>query len=151
MMMSLPESMPSLFGRFTAILKEHERLGTTLRELRALCSALEDTRGDLPQQLEPRRLLTTLRADLARHFSAEESEGYFGTVLAEAPTLEAEITALKLEHATMLGAVDMLVQLAWDPGQWRHLPRPTRLLVLQLERHEGSESKLLRSFFFSGG
>lgn len=49
----------------------------------------------------------------------------------------------------MLGAVDVLVELAADPGRWADLPRATRLLIRQLERHEGSESKLLRSFFFS--
>jgi hypothetical protein len=150
-MMSLPQSMPSLFGRFTAILKEHDHLGTTLRQLKALCFALENGDRDLPQELDPRGLLTDLRTDLGRHFGAEESDDYFGTVIAEDPQLEAEIAALKAEHATMLGAVDVLVQLASDPARWTHLPGPTRLLVMQLERHEGSESKLLRSFFFSKG
>ena len=40
--MSLPQSMPSLFGRFTAIWQDHEHLRTTLRELKALCAALDD-------------------------------------------------------------------------------------------------------------
>lgn len=150
-MMSLPQSMPSLFGRFTAILKDHDNLGTTLRELKALCFALEDGRRDLPPELEPQRLLTALKTDLGQHFGAEESADYFGTVIAEDPKLEAEIAALKAEHATMLGAVEVLVQLAADRARWTHLPGPTRLLVMQLERHEGSESKLLRSFFFSKG
>lgn len=39
--MSLPQSMPSLFGRFTAILKDHDHLGKTLRDLKAACAALE--------------------------------------------------------------------------------------------------------------
>jgi hypothetical protein len=136
--MSLPQSMPSLFGRFTAILKDHDHLGITLRELKALCS-----------ELEPGRLLSALRTDLTQHFSAEEGEDYFGTVVAEDPQLEAEIDALKAEHATMLDAVGVLAELATDPARWTDLPGPTRLLVMQLERHEGSESKLLRSFFFS--
>lgn len=146
--MSLSQSMPSLFGRFTAIWKEHEHLGTTLRELKALCAALEDGQG-VPQSLEPAGLFVALEVDLKQHFTAEESDDYFGTVMAEDPGLELEIAALKSEHATMLNAVDMLVHLAADPGRWAHLPGPTRLLITQLERHEGSESKLLRRFFFS--
>lgn len=149
--MSLPHSMPSLFGRFTAILKDHDHLGTTLRQLKALCSALEEGDPDLPQELEPRRLLTALKKELEQHFGAEESDDYFGTVVAENPKLEAEIVALKAEHATMLSAVEVLAQLASEPARWTHLPGPTRLLVMQLERHEGAESKLLRSFFFSKG
>jgi hypothetical protein len=147
--MSLPQSMPSLFGRFTAILKDHDHLGITLRELKALCSALEHGQDELPRELEPGRLLSALRTDLTQHFSAEEGEDYFGTVVAEDPQLEAEIDALKAEHATMLDAVGVLAELATDPARWTDLPGPTRLLVMQLERHEGSESKLLRSFFFS--
>lgn len=149
MTMSLARSMPSLFGRFTAILKDHEHLGSTVRGLKAFCFALEDGLSDLPPELEPRPLLAALRSDLRQHFGAEESEAYFGTVMAEAPELEVEIAALKSEHATMLGAVEVLVQLATDRERWAHLPGPTRLLVTQLERHEGSESKLLRSLFFS--
>lgn len=146
--MSLPQSMPSLFGRFTAVLKDHDHIGTTLRDLKAVCSALEDGQ-QVPVELRPLHLLSSLRTELAQHFGAEEAEEYFGTVAAEAPKLQFEITALKSEHATMLSAVDVLIQLAADPGGWAYLPKPTRLLVTQLERHEGSESKLLRSFFFS--
>jgi hypothetical protein len=147
--MSLPQSMPSLFGRFTAILKDHDHLGTTLRELKALCFALEDGRLSFSPDLQPGQLLKALKTDLEQHFGAEESDDYFGTVVAEAPGLEPAIAALKSEHATMLGAVEVLVQLAADPARWSHLPGPTRLLVMQLERHEGSESKLLRNLFFS--
>lgn len=146
--MSLPQSMPSLFGRFTAILKDHDHLGTILRDLKAACSSLEDGQ-EVPAELRPLHLLTSLETELGQHFSAEESEEYFGTVAAEDPKLEVEIAALKSEHATMLSAVNVLVELAADPGRWAYLPDPTRLLVTQLERHEASESKLLRSFFFS--
>lgn len=147
--MSLPQSMPSLFGRFTAILKDHEHLGTTLLELKALCRALDDEAPALAQELEPRRLLSELKTELGQHFGAEESGDYFGTVVAEDPKLEREISALKQEHANMLGAVEALLELANDPRRWLLLPGPTRLLITQLERHEGAESKLLRDFFFN--
>ncbi|HEY6079276.1 MAG TPA: hypothetical protein VIW29_10760 [Polyangiaceae bacterium] len=147
--MSLPQSMPSLFGRFTAILKDHEHLGTTLRELKALCGALEAGQQERLPELQPQRLLMALKAGLSHHFGAEESEAYFGTVVTEDPALEPEIAALKAEHAAMLAAVELLLRLTEDPGRWLHLLAPTRALVLQLERHEGAESKLLRDFFFS--
>jgi len=146
--MSFPQSMPSLFGRFTAIWKDHEHLGTALRELTALCAVLEED-GAVPPALAPPRLFAALAAELKQHFAAEESADYFGTVVDEEPELAAEIAALKSEHATLLGAVDVLSKLAADQGRWPHLPAPTRLLILQLKRHEGAESQLLRSFFFS--
>lgn len=146
--MSLPQSMPSLFGRFTAILKDHDHLGETLRNLKVVCAALE-VGQDVPEGLRPLGLLVSLKNELTRHFGAEESDDYFGTVVAEDPRLQLEIAALKAEHTTMLVAVDVLVELAADTGRWAHLPKATRLLIRQLERHEGSESKLLRSFFFS--
>jgi hypothetical protein len=148
--MSLPQSLPSLFGRFTAILKDHDHLGMTLRDLRAVCAALENGQ-DVPDELQPPRLLLSLKTELGQHFGAEESEEYFGTVVAENPELEVEIAALKAEHSTMLRAVDVLLNLATDPERWAHLPGPTRLLVTQLARHERAESKLLRNLFFMEG
>lgn len=146
--MSFPASMPSLFGRGTVLLQDHDQLRATLRELKALCAAIEDGRLAPQGALVPQRLFETLNSDLSQHFGAEESEDYFGTVMTEEPELKAAIEALKAEHATILGAVDMLVRLSVDPSRWSHLPGPTRLLVEQLERHEGAESELLRSFFF---
>jgi len=149
--MSRVQQLPSLFGRFTAILQEHAHLGKTLRVMRLMCAALEEGQTSLPLELTPKRLLGELRSDMAAHFGAEESADYFGTVLEEAPALAQQIAALKWEHMTMLRAVDVLYGVAQDRTRWAELPRPTRELVGQFERHERAESALLRQLFSPRG
>jgi len=144
--MSAPKPIPSLFGRFTAILQDHEHLAKTLRRIREMCSALDNRQALLPPQLAPDALLPELRKELAAHFDAEESAAYFGVVLDEQPSLTRQIAGLKWEHMAMLQTVDMLAQLATDRGEWSHLAALTRKLVAELERHERSESSLLRGF-----
>jgi len=139
--------LPSLFGRFTAIFKDHDHLGKTLRRLRLMCGVLDGGRQPLPAELSPDVLILDLRVHLGVHFAAEEADEYFGTVVEEAPALEPEIAGLKWEHLTMLKAADVLCGVARDRSRWRDLPGPTRELIAQLERHERSESKLLRSLF----
>jgi hypothetical protein len=145
--MSSTSPLPSLFGRFTAILRDHDHLGKTLRKLRQMCGALEAGEKEPAGELTPWVLLTELRRDLESHFAAEEDASYFGTVVDEAPGLAPDIAGLKWEHMTMLRGADVLCALAADRSRWSQLPKPTRELVAQLERHEGAESKLLRRFF----
>lgn len=141
--------MPSLFGRFTAIFQDHEQLAKTLRRLRLMCGALDNGQQP-PPELSPDVLILDLRVHLGVHFSAEEADEYFGTVLEEAPALAPEIAGLKGEHLTMLRAADVLCSVARDRSRWRDLVGPTRELIGQLERHERSESKLLRTLFSEG-
>ncbi len=142
----MSQALPSLFGRFTAILQDHEELAKTLRSLRALCATLDD--GQTPtRELAPESLLSRLQVSLRAHFQAEESAQYFGVVVEEEPGLAPQIAGLKWEHMTMLHAAEVLCQLAKDAERWVHLPAPTRELVAQLERHEKAESKLLKNLF----
>jgi hypothetical protein len=146
--MSSSRELPSLFGRFTAILKDHDHLGTTMRHLRVMCAALDAEQEALPPELAPERLCAKLRAELSAHFGAEESLDYFGVVVDEAPSLAARIGSLKQEHTAMLCTADVLCRLAQERGDWRLLADSTRKLVGELERHERSESTLLRTLFF---
>jgi hypothetical protein len=141
--------LPSLFGRFTAILRDHDHLGTTLRELRRMCTALEDGRENEAPQLSPPQLIGQLRQELGEHFAAEERDDYFGTVVAEEPDLTPDIARLKWEHLAMLRAIDTLLDVASEPTRWRELSPPTRQLIAELERHERSESQLLSRLFRS--
>lgn len=146
-LMSQPQPLPSLFGRFTAILQDHDHLAKTLRLLRLMCNALEEGQTALPLNLDPKRLLGELHRDLAEHFAAEESPEYFGTVVEEAPSLVAQVAGLKWEHLTMLRAVEVLREIAELRNRWSELPLPTHELVGQLQRHEQAESTLLRQLF----
>jgi hypothetical protein len=128
-----------LFGRFTAILRDHEHLGTSLKELRAMCSALEAQRS----WPEAPRLLEDLHADLSGHFAAEEADSYFGTILEESPPLAPRIGQLKQEHERMLAALVAMGVLADDAMRAAELARATRLLIGELERHERAESLLI--------
>lgn len=148
--MTSPEALPSLFGRFTAILKDHDHLKGTLRRLRQMSSALDACQQLLPSALAPERLVKELRADLVEHFAAEESEEYFGTVVDEAPALGPRIDALVEEHGLMLELVDHLLELASERRRWPALPARTRQLVAQLEAHERAESALLGELFGGG-
>src|SRR5690242_10247514 len=139
--MTAPANLPSLFGRFTAILQDHEHLGTTLKELRSMCAALEATER-LPLELSPARLLEDLRTDLSGHFAAEEAESYFGTIIEEAPPLAPRIGQLKSEHAAMLGVLGALCEVAVDAARALELCQATRVLIAELERHERAESLL---------
>jgi iron-sulfur cluster repair protein YtfE (RIC family) len=144
--MNAPANLPSLFGRFTAILKDHEHLGITLKQLRAMCAALE-TAEEIPLTVSPPRLLEDLRADLSGHFAAEEAESYFGTIIEEAPPLAPRIDQLKHEHAAMLQALAALCEVAIDVTRALELSQSTRVLIAELERHERAESLLLRELF----
>lgn len=137
--MTEPALLPSLFGRFTAILRDHEHLGTTLKSLRAMCTALE-ARDAVP---ESARVLAELHADLSGHFAAEEAESYFGTIAQESPSLAPRIDQLKDEHVNMLNALVGLASLAVDPMRTLELSVATRQLIAELERHERAESLLL--------
>ena len=139
--------LPSLFGRFNAIFRDHDHLAKTLRRLRSMCAAVESGKDPLPTELTPSHLILELRRDLGEHFAAEETDAYFGTVVDEAPALGSEIAALKWEHLAMLRSADALCEMARDSAKWSQLPLPTRELIEQLERHERAESKLLRSLF----
>lgn len=141
-------ALPSLFGRFTTILKDHDHLGHTLGHLKQMCAALEAGAPELPTELAPQVLLDDLGTDLRAHFAAEESADYFGAVLDEAPSLGSQIAELEREHQSMLASIERLLPLAQVRERWAALLLPTRELIATLERHERSESVLLRQLFF---
>lgn len=137
--------LPTLFGRFTAILKDHDHLSVTLRLLQRMCGALEAEH--VPSELSPPLLFRALLADLREHFAAEESADYFGTVVEEAPALAPQIAALKWEHLQFLATVEKLLGSAESHDDWPSLVQPTKQLVAELAQHERLESALLRQLF----
>lgn len=148
--MNQPATLPHLFGRFTAVMRDHADIGKTLGQMRAMCAALDGGEVALPNELLPTRLTFRLHGELSEHFAREEDDAYFGTVIDEEPSLASKIDMLKAEHWSMLGAAQMLCSLAVDSARWLELSRGARELMAQLERHERAESALLRDMFHSG-
>ncbi len=145
--MSEPARLPHLFGRFTVVMRDHADVGKTLQQIRAMCQALDSGHEQLPDPLQPARLITRLRVELSEHFALEEEQGYFGTVVEEAPALRSAIETLCAEHQVMLRALEELLALVPDRAAWGRLPGPVRELVRQLELHERAEAALLHELF----
>jgi Hemerythrin HHE cation binding domain len=112
--MSETTSLPTLFGRFTAILSEHERFGVTLRRISAACPALESEHPAIAPDLQPGSLFADLFAELSQHFVVEEAEAYFGTLVQERPTLLHRVAELKAEHGAMLKTITELCAITAD-------------------------------------
>src|SRR5512134_3429091 len=49
--MNQPATLPHLFGRFTAVMRDHADIGKTLGQMRAMCAALDGGEVALPNEL----------------------------------------------------------------------------------------------------
>jgi len=146
--MTTPHELPSLFGRFSALQRDHEHLDGVVERLSAMCDALRDRPGaDPPPDLDPAQLIPEWGIDLSRHFAAEEGIRYFGTLVAERPALSVAIGDLRADHAAMLEAVERLLALAPDKTRREELAAETRALLQRFQEHERAETRLLREFF----
>jgi hypothetical protein len=146
--MVMSQELPSLFGRFTALHRDHQHLDGLVKSLVAMCDALSE-RPDVapPPELDPEKLIPEWGIDLSRHFAAEEGMRYFGTLVAEQPALSAAIGDLRADHTAMLEAIERLLQLAPDEGRRDELVLRTRDLLDRFRKHERAETLLLREFF----
>ncbi len=139
--------LPGVVGRVSGILYNHDHLKKTMRHLDVMCEQLE--RGaHVPQKpVGPAELLANLQRHLSEHFAAEESQDYFGAMLAQTPGLSRVISILSAEHLSMLRTVSALQEMAQDPTRWSHLATPVRRLIKDFELHELAETKLLHELF----
>jgi hypothetical protein len=144
--------LPSLFGRFTALHRDHQHLDGLVKKLSAMCDALSE-RPDVapPPELDPAQLIPAWGIDLSRHFAAEEGMRYYGTLVAERPALSSAIGDLRADHTTMLEAIERLLLLAPDAGRRDQLVLGTRELLDRFRTHERAENQLLREFFDAYG
>jgi hypothetical protein len=147
-----PPELPSLFGRFTALHRDHHHLDGLVKKLSTMCDALSE-RPDVapPPELDPAQLIPEWGIDLSRHFAAEEGMRYFGTLVAERPALASAIGDLRADHTAMLEAIERLLQLAPDRERRDELVLGTRDLLDRFRAHERAENQLLREFFDAYG
>jgi hypothetical protein len=146
--MPLSHQLPTLFGRLTSLRDEHQRLHTHLERVRALCEVLSLT-DDTPLPTAAERLLVIVewQSQLSRHFAAEESSRYFGTLVTDRPELIPRIAELRAEHAAMLDTLELLIRLAGAANAATELSARTLRLIEQLDLHERAESALMQEFF----
>lgn len=139
-------SMPTLFGRATAIFGEHAQLHGSVDELRARCVALRAGRSTT--ELDMRGSLEHFLRRLRRHFAREESDGYFGTVIASLPDTQVDVAWLQAEHAEMIESLLELIRIC-EAGEATRLARGLELLLDVFEGHERRETELIQGFLLS--
>lgn len=140
--------LPTLFGRLTAAFSGHDHLRPMVERLRRMCAILQTQRAAaIDSELSPDTLIPELFSGLAQHFHAEETDAYFGAVLADRPTFMITIGELKAEHQLMLETLRELCALADDAGRWREIVLPVLNLIARLQAHEQRETALLQEYF----
>jgi hypothetical protein len=141
-------ALPTLFGRFTALQREHAHLDGVTQRLVSLCEALlEAPARSLPPELDPESLIASWSVELSRHFGAEEGMSYFGALALERPDLALGIGDLRADHTAMLEAIEELSLLASDQTRREELVKKTTGLLNRFRAHERAENALLREFF----
>jgi hypothetical protein len=141
-----PRRLPTLFGRLTSILSDHQQLGKTVHGLQDLCNALDSGAERVPEKLNPGRMLGNLHAHLSRHFVAEEADAHFGLMARERPELLPQVVALKADHAAFLEEITRMLGLAADVVRWSELSDASRRLIARLAAHEQAEAELVERF-----
>jgi hypothetical protein len=141
-------TMPTFFGRATAVLGEHAHLHMTVDELRDLCRSLDDSADDGPSLADPRALLERFADELFSHFLAEEKGGYFDTLVAERPHFGQRVSRLLDEHDEMRRTTARLTTAARSLPP-RMLAARLAELIATFEAHERDEVRLLQDFFSS--
>lgn len=140
--------MPEFFGRATAVLGDHASLHVSLERLRRCCDGLsEQWPAAAPELTE---LLDDFLARLKAHFDAEESAGYFGTLVSCWAPAGAQVTRLCAEHREFLETARDLRERAAAHADASELADDLAELLRGLSAHERAEGLLLRQFFEQG-
>lgn len=140
--------LPTLFGRLTTAFSGHDHLRPMVERLRRMCAILQTQRAaNIDSELSPDTLLPELLSGLAQHFHAEETEAYFGAVLAERPAFMLTVSELKAEHRLMLETLRELCARTHDRARWSEIVSPVLNLIARLRVHEQRETALMQEYF----
>jgi hypothetical protein len=90
-------SIPALFGRITAVQRDHTALLESMDRLRHLQAALNELDQDPPAQ--PLPLIQDFALPLYAHFSAEESDACFGALVSERPSMSSRVDDSTVKRA----------------------------------------------------
>jgi hypothetical protein len=139
--------MPKLFGRPEDVQSGDGALQSTIVELRNVSDSLRE--GDPHAGAAARDLLSDLSAEFSLYFDAEESENYFGALLADRPRLKTEVGKLRDAHEGFRDSVGSLRRLAADESQDTRLAAGIDRVLDDFEEHEQAENALLQEFFLT--
>ena len=90
-----------------------------------------------------RQHLQSLHRCLLQHFAAEEEDGYFGSLRAERPDLDARIERLKAQHAPVLEKVAEAVE-KMSHARLDIIEEDVRAVLQTLREHEAGERALMQ-------
>jgi hemerythrin len=138
-------SIPTLFGRATAVLDQHATLHVLLKRLREACAS--SAKGSSESRTDRRRLIEEFGERLSVHFAAEEDEGYFGMMASVSPALRAKVTRLREEHTEFLALVQRLLTLAEVAPDRKEFTETLQAFLERFNAHEHAENRLMQEFF----
>ncbi len=142
--MTHEQAMPTLFGRGTAVFKQHADLRPLVSRLRRQANDL--VLGRQHDEAEVEGVLAEFFNQLLAHFAAEEDEGYFGTLIDDHPVLSIRVEHLLAEHEDMVDSIERLKMLGQRGGCARDLGLGLTTLLDRFEKHERDENALMRTF-----
>lgn len=143
--------LPTLFGRFTAILRDSRRLVPLEQRLGVLSSLLGSDRHAPSERPQLQPLFAEASRELSEQFAAEEADGYYGAMVEEEPALRANVSELKRDHLAILRAIEVLRAASPDESLRPQLDACTRDLVSKLRAHDQAEQLLLQDLFWGPG
>ena len=143
--------LPTLFGRFTEILRNSGRLVPLEQRLEVLSSLVGSGREAPSEGPELEPLFAEASRELAEQFAAEEADGYYGAIDEERPALRASVAELKRDHLAILRAIEVLRAASSDESLRPQLAACTRDLVSKLRTHDEAEQLLLHDLFGGPG
>lgn len=141
--MSRSLSLPTLFGRATAVLGEHPTFDRTIHRLRELCDVLGDEAA--PPISERCRLMDELLSRMHAHFAAEETD-YFATLISACPSVAANVNELSREHREFMTDAQWL-RAAFDRDvPITEIQPKLASFIERFIKHEQTETLLLQEF-----
>jgi hypothetical protein len=137
-------STPALFGRITAVQRDHTALLEMVDRLRHLQATLNELDQDPPAQ--PLHLIQDFALQLYAHFSTEESDAYFGALVAERPSLSSRVGNLRSDHELIVRTLASLPVRAAAGSTGRELSILLGNVLDFLQAHERRENLLMQDY-----
>lgn len=135
---------PTLFGRITAVQRDHTALLEMVAKLRGLQATLIGLDRDSPAQ--PLHLVQDFALLLYDHFAEEESDVYFGALVSERPSLAPRVENLRSDHERIVRTLASIPVKAAAGTAGRELSTLLGEVLDFLQAHERRENLLMQDF-----